>query len=160
MASYCRECHFPDLDSTSDWLKQISLVAQPIKSTTQIWVVTHYQHEISALISSEIILWTSYWRHCKMCAFLCFCFSGWQSQSTILLVFLFYFILHELQYWEINTIKGKYSCPERFINCHGNLNIYYYGPQCPSSWLATPNLKMTTVFYNEPIDYNYTKQNT
>ena len=50
MASYCRECHFPDLDSTSDWLKQISLVAQPIKSTTQIWVVTHYRHEISALI--------------------------------------------------------------------------------------------------------------
>ena len=50
MTSNCRECHYPDLDSTSDWLKQISLVAQPIKSTTQIWVVTHYQHEISALI--------------------------------------------------------------------------------------------------------------
>ena len=50
MTSNCRECHYPDLDSTSDWLKQISLVAQPIKTTTQIWVVTHYQHVISALI--------------------------------------------------------------------------------------------------------------
>ena len=50
MTSNCTQCHYPDLDSTSDWLKQISLVAQPIKSTTQIWVVTHYQHEISALI--------------------------------------------------------------------------------------------------------------
>ena len=50
MTSNCRQCHYPDLDSTSDWLKQISLVAQPIKTTTQIWVVTHYQHVISALI--------------------------------------------------------------------------------------------------------------
>ena len=50
MTSNCRECHYPDLDSTSDWLKQISLKAQPIKSTTQIWVVTFYQHGISALI--------------------------------------------------------------------------------------------------------------
>ena len=25
-------------------------MTQPIKSTTQIWVVTHYQHKISALI--------------------------------------------------------------------------------------------------------------
>ena len=66
-------------------------------------------------------------------------------------VSFFFLILHEQQYWEINTIKGKYSCPEKFINCHGNLSIYYCGLQCPSSWLATPNLKMTTVFYNETI---------
>ena len=32
----------------SDWLKQISLSAQPIRSTTQIWVVTRHQKEISA----------------------------------------------------------------------------------------------------------------
>ena len=29
----------PDLDSASDWLKQISLVTGPIRCTTQIWVV-------------------------------------------------------------------------------------------------------------------------
>ena len=30
-------CHSPDLGSASDWLKQISHVARPIRSTTQIW---------------------------------------------------------------------------------------------------------------------------
>ena len=30
-------CHYPDLASASDWLKQISQAARPIKSTTQIW---------------------------------------------------------------------------------------------------------------------------
>ena len=32
-------------------VKQISLAAQPIKSTTQIWVVTRHQYGISALVS-------------------------------------------------------------------------------------------------------------
>ena len=32
--------YYPDLDSASDWLKQISHAARPIKNTTQIWVVT------------------------------------------------------------------------------------------------------------------------
>ena len=36
-------CHYPDLGSTSDWLKQISLEAWPIRSTTQIKVVTSHQ---------------------------------------------------------------------------------------------------------------------
>ena len=43
-------CNYPDLGSTSDWLKQISLVARPIGSTTQIWIVTRHQYEISALV--------------------------------------------------------------------------------------------------------------
>ena len=43
--------HYPDLNSASDWLKQISHVARPIKSTIQIWVVTHHQYGISALVS-------------------------------------------------------------------------------------------------------------
>ena len=30
----------PDLGNASDWLKQISHAARPIRSTTQIWVVT------------------------------------------------------------------------------------------------------------------------
>ena len=40
-------CHYPDLDSTSDWLKQISLAALPIENTSQIWVVTHHQYGTS-----------------------------------------------------------------------------------------------------------------
>ena len=43
-------CHYPDLGSASYCLKQISLAARPIRSTTQIWVVTRHQYGISALV--------------------------------------------------------------------------------------------------------------
>ena len=44
-------CHYPDLGSVSDWLKQVSQAARPIRSTTQIWVVKRHQYGISTLIS-------------------------------------------------------------------------------------------------------------
>ena len=37
--------HYPDLGSASDWLKQISQAAQPIRSTTQMWVATRQQQQ-------------------------------------------------------------------------------------------------------------------
>ena len=43
--------HYPYLGSASNWLNQISHAAQPIRSTTQIWVVTRHQYGISALVS-------------------------------------------------------------------------------------------------------------
>ena len=43
--------HYPDLGSSSDWLNQISHEARPIRSTTQIWVVTCRHYGISALVS-------------------------------------------------------------------------------------------------------------
>ena len=43
--------HYSDLGSASDWFNQISHVAQPIRSNTQIWVVTHHQYGNSALVS-------------------------------------------------------------------------------------------------------------
>ena len=43
--------HYPDLGSTSDWLKQIYHTSGPVRSTTQIWVVIHHQNEISTLVS-------------------------------------------------------------------------------------------------------------
>ena len=43
--------HYSDLCSASDWFNQISHVAQPIRSNTQIWVVTHHQYGNSALVS-------------------------------------------------------------------------------------------------------------
>ena len=46
-------CYYPDLRSASDWLKQISQAARPIRSTTQIWLVTRHQYGISALASRE-----------------------------------------------------------------------------------------------------------
>ena len=43
--------HYLDLASASNWLNQISHAEQPIRSTTQIWVVTVHQYGISALVS-------------------------------------------------------------------------------------------------------------
>ena len=43
--------HYPDLASTSDWLKQISLVVRSITSPTQIWVLTRHQYGISSVVS-------------------------------------------------------------------------------------------------------------
>ena len=45
--------HYPDLGSASDWLNQISHVARPIRSSTQIWVVMAHQYGISALVSQR-----------------------------------------------------------------------------------------------------------
>ena len=42
--------HYPDLGSVSDWSKQISRTARPIRNGTQIWPVTRHQHGISALV--------------------------------------------------------------------------------------------------------------
>ena len=51
----CRNSHtddlqYPDLCGASDWLKQSSITARPIRSTTQIWVVTRHQYRISAVV--------------------------------------------------------------------------------------------------------------
>ena len=43
-------CHYPDLGSASDWLKQVSHAERPNRSTTQIFVVTRLQYGISALV--------------------------------------------------------------------------------------------------------------
>ena len=43
--------HYPELGGASDWLNQISYAVRPIRSTTQIWVVTCHQYGISALVS-------------------------------------------------------------------------------------------------------------
>ena len=44
-------CHYLNLDSASDWLKQIFLAAWPIRSSTQIGELTCHQYGISALVS-------------------------------------------------------------------------------------------------------------
>ena len=49
--SILKTCHYLDLSTASDWLKQISLAARPIRSTTLIWVMTRHQNGISALVS-------------------------------------------------------------------------------------------------------------
>ena len=43
--------HYPDLNRASDLLCRVGNLIQPIRSPTQIWVVTHHQYEISARVS-------------------------------------------------------------------------------------------------------------
>ena len=45
------DASLPDVGSASDWLRQISHAARPIRGSTQIWVVTRNQNGISALVS-------------------------------------------------------------------------------------------------------------
>ena len=42
-----RNSWIPDLGSASDWLNQISHATRPIRSITEIWVVTRHQYGIS-----------------------------------------------------------------------------------------------------------------
>ena len=46
-------CFYPDLGSTSDWLKQISLLARPVRSTTHIWLMTQ---------NTVIFIKSAHWR--------------------------------------------------------------------------------------------------
>ena len=43
--------HYPDLGSASAFSHRVGNLFQPIGSTTQTWVVTHHEYEISALVS-------------------------------------------------------------------------------------------------------------
>ena len=43
--------HYPDRGSASDWSCRVGNLIQPIRSTTQIWVVTHHQYGISVIVS-------------------------------------------------------------------------------------------------------------
>ena len=44
-------CHHPELGNASDWSCRAGNLLQPIRSITQIWVVTRHQYGISALVS-------------------------------------------------------------------------------------------------------------
>ena len=44
-------CYYPDLGSISDWSYRVGNFLQPTWSTTEIWVVTRHQYEISAVVS-------------------------------------------------------------------------------------------------------------
>ena len=43
--------HYPDLGSASDWSCHVGNLIQPMRSTTQIWIVTRHQYRISVLVS-------------------------------------------------------------------------------------------------------------
>ena len=68
--------HYPDLGSASDWLNQISHAVQPIRSTTQIWVVTRHQYGISAVVCQM-----SFGRETSCSVAKCWLFSQAKSSS-------------------------------------------------------------------------------
>ena len=43
--------HYPGLGSATDWPCRVGNLIQPIRSPTQIWIVTRHQYGISALVS-------------------------------------------------------------------------------------------------------------
>ena len=43
--------HYPDLGSVSHWSCHVGNLIQPMRSTTQIWVVTRHQYGLSVLVS-------------------------------------------------------------------------------------------------------------
>ena len=73
-------CHYPDLGSASDWLKQTSHALCPFRNTTQIWVVTRHQYGISALVFSDVILRGNRWWRRKMSSV----FSRYKRPSVII----------------------------------------------------------------------------
>ena len=49
--------HYPDLGSTSDRSCYRGNMFQPLRGTTQIWIVTRYQYGISMLASQMLFRW-------------------------------------------------------------------------------------------------------
>ena len=45
--------HYPELGSASHWSFRVGNLIQPIRSTTQIWVMTCHQYGISALVGAK-----------------------------------------------------------------------------------------------------------
>ena len=76
--------HYPELDSASHWSYRVGNLIQPIRSTTQIWVMTRYQYGISVLVSQmsfggwgrggPVIAWLNVGRLLMLTKMLIWCF--------------------------------------------------------------------------------------
>ena len=77
---------YPDLGSASDLSCRVGNLIQPIRSTTQIWVVMHHQYGISAFVSH-----TSFGRETSGSVAKCWLFS--QAKEVL----WFYFLLFPMK---------------------------------------------------------------
>ena len=114
-------------------VKQISLLAQPIRSTTQIWVVTRDQYGISALVSQ-----TSFGGETSGSVAKCRLFSQasetvvdslWLSSSWWQIVYFTVKTLHFTTYWFYRTKDGfdlSYYIADKMWN------KYHFCPPCLS----------------------------
>ena len=100
-------CHYPDLGSASDWLNQISHAARPIKSTTQIWVVTCLQYGISALVSqTSFRVETSFGvARCRLCSQANWRRSHMEVRLYIIIAYFFSLVLWDVEPWGYEFVQ-------------------------------------------------------
>ena len=102
-------CHYPNLGSSSDWLKQ----NRPIRSTTQIWVVTPHQCGISAAVSL-----TSFREETNGGVSKCRLFPKASSKPELRFVPLYGVRKKRLNFaelWQVAVVKGMFNiqCTDR-----------------------------------------------
>ena len=108
-------CHYPNLGSSSDWLKQ----NRPIRSTTQIWVVTPHQCGISAVVSL-----TSFREETNGGVSKCRLFPE-ASSSRNYILFLYTWLarkrLNFAEMWQVAVVKGMFN-----IQCADRTRKYFF----------------------------------
>ena len=67
------------MGNASDWSCHVGNLIQPIRSTTQIWVVVHHQYGISALVSQM-----SFGRETSGSVTKCRLFSHWLNNCLLM----------------------------------------------------------------------------
>ena len=117
--------HYPDLGSASDWLNQIYLAARPMRSTTQILVVTCHQYGISALFSQ-----TSFGAEASGSVAECQLFSQPNITSTYfgalyLIVIIKEFFLDQMNAWSTSQVERtqKMIIPKIMLTCHSSYSF-------------------------------------
>ena len=75
---------YPDLGSASDWSCHVGNLIQPVRSTTQIWIVMRHQYRISVLVSQ-----TSFGGETSGCVVKCPLFS----RVTFIGVYIYIFFI-------------------------------------------------------------------
>ena len=65
---------YPDLGSGSDWSCHMGNLIQPIRSTTQIWVVMHHQYGSNFRADFSCVIWRENQWQCRQLSAV---FSGW-----------------------------------------------------------------------------------
>ena len=103
--------HYPDLGSTSDWSCCMGNLIQPIRSTTQIWVVTH-----SALVTQMSFRVETSGGIAK-----CWLFSQARRNPDAYIIFLIsiyiVYALSDAQYYFIHMTLKLFYIDMYFISC-------------------------------------------
>ena len=100
--------HYPGLGSACDWLNQISHAVWPIRSTSQVWVVTRHQYGISAVFYRLPPLWASASRYLLTTRVLFYPISSYWSHLKYKLGQVYQRALASIESWQVD--QGE-ICP-------------------------------------------------